>query len=148
MTDPIAPPSPLRSPPARLVQPEPPRLTKLPPPPKHLAAKARAHYSRIGKAAVERGTLTTVDLDLVVLAASQWHQLDLAETHIARVGMTVPSADGSPKANPSVAAADRARALLARLLDQLGLTPAARTRVRTAGAAVAPDDPALKYFAD
>lgn len=76
-----------------------------------------------------------VVLGMYATAFAEWCE---AQGEIAKLGVIVKSPSGYPIQNPWVAISNKAFERLHKTGVELGLTPAARSRVKTAGAA---DDP-------
>jgi P27 family predicted phage terminase small subunit len=103
-------------------------LKSLPPAPDHLPQNARECWERLGHLAISAGTITQFDTELLALAARTAATCDELELTIRSQGSLIESR-GTVKANPACAALDRNRILLLKLLDALGLSPAARERL-------------------
>ena len=71
------------------------------------------------------GTLTELDTGLLELLSVTWATCFELQELLAREGFVLDSR-GARKTHPASAALDRSRALAARLLAALGLTPMAR----------------------
>lgn len=105
-------------------------LTSVPPAPPDLSTTAQSAWERLGRLAVEAGTLTRYDTELLALAARTTATCEELEKQLAADGVLLHS-KGSIKAHPACAALDRSRSLLLKLLDALGLSPAGRERLPT-----------------
>jgi P27 family predicted phage terminase small subunit len=103
-------------------------LTSLPTSPPELSSAAKAAWARLGQLAIQAGTLTRVDTELLALAARTTATCEELESQLAADGVLLHS-KGSIKAHPACAALDRSRLLLLKLLDALGLSPAGRERL-------------------
>ena len=103
-------------------------LKSLPPAPDHLPQNARECWERLGQLAILAGTVTRFDVELLALAAKTAATCSDLERQITSQGSLIESR-GAVKANPACAALDRNRILLLKLLDALGLSPAARERL-------------------
>jgi P27 family predicted phage terminase small subunit len=77
---------------------------------------------------MEAGTLTTLDIELLALAARTATTCDELEAKIYTDGLVLESR-GAKKANPACAALDRSRNLLFKVLDNLGLSPVGREKL-------------------
>jgi len=103
-------------------------LTTLPPAPTDLTPAALAAWERLGKLSIQAGSLTALDAELLCLAARTTATCAELEAQIASQGSLIASREAL-KANPALAALDRNRNLLLRLLDALALTPGGRERL-------------------
>lgn len=106
------------------------RMQALPAPPSGLSQRAQEAWQRLGTLALDAGTLTRFDTELLALAARTAASCEELESQLAADGMLVDS-KGTIKAHPACAALDRNRALMLRLLDALGLSPLGRDQIPT-----------------
>ena len=102
-------------------------LTELPPAPPDLSPTALAAWERLGRLAIEARTLSKFDIEVLALAARTSASCELLEHQLSVDGLLIQSG-GVTKSHPGVAALDRGRSLLLKLLDALGLSPAGRSR--------------------
>jgi P27 family predicted phage terminase small subunit len=105
-------------------------LEYLPPPPAGMSSLTLSAWERLGRLAIEAGTLTRFDTELLTLAARTAATCEELENQLKADGVLLHS-NGSVKAHPACAALDRSRLLLLRLLDSLGLSPLGREKVHT-----------------
>lgn len=103
-------------------------LTSLPAAPPDLTPAAFAAWERLGKLSIQAGSLTELDTELLCLAAHTTATCAGLEAQIASQGSLIASREAL-KANPALAALDRNRNLLLKLLDALALTPRGRERL-------------------
>ena len=104
-------------------------LSELPPPPAGLSSTAASAWQRLGGLAIEAQTITRFDLELLDFAARTAASCRGLEAQLAADGILLESPRGSTKVHSGVAALDRSRSLLLRLLGSLGLTPKSRERL-------------------
>lgn len=120
---------------------EPQPKSGLPKAPRTLGKVGRDAWRRIGAELVAMGVMTEADrfaLEALCLAWQRWRE---AEAMIDEFGALVRHPKtGLPVRNPALEVAGTERATVLRLLSEFGLTPAARTRVKTAKPK-AKDDP-------
>jgi P27 family predicted phage terminase small subunit len=102
-----------------------PRLDTPPDPPADLPDSARRAWQEIAKAAVAVKSLTSADLSLLELAARALAAVRDLEAAVERQG-TVIDTGSTVKANPALAALDRARGHCRGFLKELRLTPESR----------------------
>ncbi|MZR14236.1 phage terminase small subunit P27 family [Maritimibacter sp. DP07] len=124
-----------------------------PKPPVHLSKPAKAEWNRVVDQLFNLGIMS--DLDVAALAAycaayGRWVDAERALARMAEEdpdtrGIMITTVSGNAIQNPLVGAANKAMADMVRFAAEFGMTPSARTRIRTSG-----DDgkknPADKYF--
>ena len=103
-------------------------LTELPDPPSEMSPLAAMAWLRLGRLAIEAGTLTRFDTELLSLAARTAATCEELESQLGVDGILITS-KSVVKAHPACAALDRSRSLLLKLLDALGLSPGGRDRL-------------------
>lgn len=103
-------------------------LTELPAPPSELSPLAATAWLRLGRLAIQAGTLTRFDTELLCLAARTAATCEELEAQLGVDGLLITS-KSAVKAHPASAALDRSRSLLLKLLDALGLSPGGRDRL-------------------
>lgn len=101
-----------------------------PQPPKHLSGDSLREWERLVGELDAMKVLTTADRGILEVAASSWAEWRQAERAIARHGLLVRGAKGGRVRNPAQAIRREARLAYQRALIELGLTPAARARVK------------------
>ncbi len=108
-------------------EPKPP--PSMPTPPLHLAGSARREWRRIARILHACGLLTAVDraaLGMYCAAYGRWAD---AERKVQDLGVVILSPNKFPIHSPFLAVANKAMDQMIRLLSELGLSPAARTRI-------------------
>ena len=110
---------------------EPKPRVRLPSPPSHLDAIAKAEWRRMGKLLVGVGVMTEIDgtgLAAYCTAYSTWVQ---ARQNIEQYGMVILSPkEKFPIQSPYLSIANKAFDQMVRLLSEFGALPASRTRVQ------------------
>lgn len=110
---------------------EPKPRVRLPSPPAHLDAIAKAEWRRMGKLLVGVGVMTEIDgtgLAAYCTAYSTWVQ---ARQNIEQYGMVILSPkEKFPIQSPYLSIANKAFDQMVRLLSEFGALPASRTRVQ------------------
>ena len=132
---------------------EPVAPKRLPKPPAHLSDEALAEWERVALDLYHAGVLT--DFDRAALAGycqayGRWAQAETALERVAEgdeltYGLMIRTKNGNVVQNPLVGASNKAMMAMVRIAAELGMTPAARSRI----AAQTPgedDDPAASYF--
>jgi P27 family predicted phage terminase small subunit len=98
-----------------------------------LPQKAVPHWPRLAKMLAKAKIATEADQVVIGVYATAFAEWLEAQEAIARLGVIVQSPTGYPIQNPWVAIANKAFERLHKTGVELGLTPAARTRVKTTG---------------
>lgn len=88
-----------------------------------------AHWDELLAALKSGGLLTLGDGFILQIAAETMAQRNIALREVIEKGATVIGANGGPIRNPSQLTLEESTRLLARLLGDLGLTPAGRRRL-------------------
>ena len=110
--------------------------------PEELAGNARAvlEWNRLAPMLHKVRVLTDADRSALIAVCLEWSRYVDASAKVASLGLIVKAPSGYPMQNPYLAIANKALQLSSRLWQELGLTPAARTRVREAAPG---DDPGV-----
>jgi P27 family predicted phage terminase small subunit len=124
-------------------EPAPPAAHNLAPP-TWLEGPAVAEWRRLAPTLHRLGLLTEIDGDALATYCQTWARWQEAEGQIRKFGMVIKGKHGFPVISPYVAVANRAMAQMKSLLVEFGMTPSARTRVKT-DASAKPDDPFVKF---
>lgn len=121
-------------------EPQPRRLTSLPPPPESLEPPAAEFWAEYGEKGIRDRILSDVDLPALERLCQSWWRIQVLEDDIAEHGSVqkVPKMDGSgvivawtERARPQVGMLKEAEAQFNRCLQAFGWTPSSRTRVQT-----------------
>jgi P27 family predicted phage terminase small subunit len=108
-------------------EPRPP--TDRPDCPVHLSAEARAEWDRLADTLHAMGVLTRIDRTLLAAycqAPGRWVE---AETKLAETPVLLRTPSGYVQPSPWLAIANKQLEMMAKLMPELGLTPAARSRI-------------------
>jgi P27 family predicted phage terminase small subunit len=105
-------------------------LTEMPPPPIVLDGIGRFEWHRVGPELIEKQLLADVDLAAFTLYCMNVSRVIAAERMIMEEGLTTWSQSGS-KAHPAVLIARQAGAEVRKFAQEFGMTPSARTRVKS-----------------
>ena len=111
----------------------------IPPAPKHLDKVARAEYHRVARLLKKCRTITEADLAVLTCYASAWARLIEAEMQLKTTGLIVKSPAGFPCISPYLSIVRAASEELRKLAGELGLSPAARTKLKASPAATSND---------
>ena len=106
-------------------------LKELPSCPLVLGKSATKHYRRIGKMAIEAGTLSARDIDVVAVAATAATLVEQAMASLEG-GIITIGANGAEVAHPGINILAKAQATLLRALARLGLDPQSRDKASQA----------------
>ena len=108
---------------------EPKPAPGIPTPPAHLGDEARREWARISGELHRCGLLTSVDRAAVAMYCLAYGRWVEAENKVRELGVVVRSPNNFPIHSPYLAVANKAMDQMIRLLGELGLSPAARTRI-------------------
>ena len=114
--------------PLNLREPKPKRA--VPPCPKELDTEARREWRRITRELKAVGLISRLDRAALASYCAAWSRFLSAQTELAKSGPVVKSPSGFPILNPYLSVLNAAVKQLNALLAELGLSPAARTRIR------------------
>ncbi|WP_323768596.1 phage terminase small subunit P27 family [Marinovum sp.] len=122
--------------------------------PDHLTDVARAEWDRIVTELTALGLLTRLDRGSLAAYCQAWGRWRTAEEALARMagrdsateGLMIRTKSGNFIQNPLVGTANKAMADMLRYAAEFGMTPSARSRIRTSGHEIGPDDPAAEFF--
>ncbi len=104
--------------------------SEIPPRPGNLSCKeARNEWDRITALMKGTGILSRVDKNILALYCDTWATYREASKMVQREGYTITYSTGSVAQNPAVGVLHKARGDLIKLLQELGLTPSARSKV-------------------
>ena len=107
----------------------PPRRGRLPSCPAHLNPAARAEWRRIAKALQRAGVLTTFDRAALAAYCQAWGRWVEAEERLSETPPLVKTPSGYVQQSPWLGIVHKQLELMGRYMVELGLTPAARSRV-------------------
>ena len=110
------------------VGPELPR--KVPTSPKHLDKAAKVEYSRTAKLLARCRIITDADRAALACYAQAWSRMVDAENKLRITGLILKGPNGVVYQSPFLAIANRAGAEVRKWAAELGLTPAARCKLR------------------
>jgi P27 family predicted phage terminase small subunit len=104
---------------------------RLPTCPPHLNPAAAAEWRRIAKALQRAGVLTTFDRAALAAYCQAWGRWVEAEERLRETPPLVKTPSGYVQQSPWLTIAHKQLELMGRYMVELGLTPAARSRVMT-----------------
>jgi P27 family predicted phage terminase small subunit len=122
----------------RAGEPTPP--LEAPEPPDELSDAARAEWTRIVPLLERLRLLARLDRAPLVIYCAAFARWQEAERHLAAQGVIVKSPNGYPIQNPYLAVSNTAVAQMLKVLAELGLSPASRTRLRGSASAAEPHE--------
>jgi P27 family predicted phage terminase small subunit len=105
------------------------RTGRLPTCPPHLNPPAAAEWRRIAKALQRAGVLTTFDRAALAAYCQAWGRWVEAEERLRETPPLVKTPSGYVQQSPWLTIAHKQLELMGRYMVELGLTPAARSRV-------------------
>ena len=115
----------------------------LPDCPPHLGVEARAEWDRLAETLWRMGVVTTVDRAALAAYCQSWGRWVEAEEKLRATPMLLKTATGYVQQSPWLSIANKQLELMGRYMSELGITPAARSRVAALAMPVA-DDPVDK----
>ena len=110
----------------------------LPDCPGHLSEDARAEWHRIAGALHAMGVLTVVDRAALAAYCQAWGRWVEAEEKLKVTPPMIRTPSGHVQQSPWMSVANKQLELMGRYMAELGITPAARSRVIAHGAGAAP----------
>jgi P27 family predicted phage terminase small subunit len=114
-------------------EPRPARSPRLPQAPEYLGEVARKEWERVVPDLDECGLLSRVDLNVLAECCAVWGRVVAAETQLAAEGMTVQRKARNGRfytaQNPAFRDVNLMLPQLIKLLCELGMTPASRSRI-------------------
>lgn len=116
-------------------------------PPAWMTGEAVVEWRRLAPVLARLGLLTEIDGDALAQYCQLWARWREAETELAKHGMVIKGSKGAPVLSPFVAIAHRSIAQLRAMLVEFGMTPAARSRIKT-DPGPKKDDPFAKFDGD
>lgn len=106
---------------------------KLPPAntgaPSHLDGVALEKWNELAPCLAESGIMTKADRDTLAAYCETWESYLALKALVKEEGWTITGAMGSEMKNPNAALLGETRTSLLRLQQELGITPASRSRV-------------------
>ena len=106
-------------------------ITALPPAPGFFDEMATFEWGRVGPDLVEKKLLTEADMAAFTMYCLSVSRVVAAERLIARDGMMIKTPQGFMQAHPAIAISRQCGAEVRKFAQEFGMTPSARTRVRT-----------------
>ncbi len=112
-----------------------PRKPRAPRCPSFLGPVAKAEWRRLAGDLVSRGLLTNLDRAAFAIYCLAWECVVQAQEQVSRHGLVSEAEDGSYEPSPYFGVLNEATEMLTRVAGELGLTPASRARIESAGRA-------------
>lgn len=100
-------------------------------PPEYLSGSARKQWRVVSKQLAEAGVLTNMDVDALALYCEAFARYREAVTEIDDFGPITRTPSGFPVQSPWLQIANKAFEQMTKLLAEFGMTPSARSRVRS-----------------
>ena len=108
-------------------EPKPP--TAMPTCPSHLSPTAKAEWKRLARTLNETGLLTGIDRTALATYCQAYGRWVEAERKLSETPPLLKTPAGYVQASPWIAIANKQIELMTRLMAELGLSPAARSRL-------------------
>lgn len=105
--------------------------------PAHLSDEAKAEWARLAAALHGMGVLTVADRAAFAAYCQAWGRWVEAEEKLRTTPPLIRTPSGHVQQSPWIGIANRQLELMGRYMTELGLTPAARSRIRVESAAAA-----------
>ena len=105
------------------------RAPRLPPCPRHLNPPAAAEWRRVARALQQAGVLTTFDRAALAAYCQAWGRWVEAEERLRETPPLVKTPSGYVQQSPWLTIVHKQLELMGRYMIELGMTPAARSRV-------------------
>ena len=118
-------------------EPQPPK--DLPECPPHLSEVARAEWERVAQTLHEIGVLTTIDRAALAAYCQAYGRWVEAEEKMKETPVMLKTPSGYVQQSPWLSVANKQLELMGRYMTELGMTPAARSRVQVTE--TAPQEP-------
>lgn len=104
-------------------------LKGIPKPPEHLNDDERKVWRVTAKVLRDNGLLSSADKDLLALYCVEACTYVEANRHVTAKTLVVKADNGVPMRNPWLVARDKSRDAMLKIQGELGMTPAARSRI-------------------
>ena len=104
-------------------------LQRLPPSPDYLTAKEKAEWTRVGRQLIEAGLICKLDSTVLAAYCTAFGRWIEAQDSIRKHGVLVKSPSGFPMQSPYLSISNKAMEQMIKLMSELGMTPASRTRI-------------------
>ena len=99
--------------------------------PQHLSAVARDEWARLAQALFDMGVLALTDRAALAAYCQAYGRWVEAEERLAETPMLIKAPSGYVQQSPWLSVANKQLELMGRFMAELGLTPAARSRIRS-----------------
>ncbi len=109
---------------------EPQPAIAIPEPPKLLEGEALREWHRLTPVMAELGLISELDRALVTAYCQLWARWFEAEEKLKQTGWLVKTPNDYPMQSPYLTIANRSLEQMRQLSEQIGLSPAARSRIR------------------
>lgn len=109
---------------------EPQPRAGIPPCPKHLSRPARVEWKRVAEQLAEIGLLTQIDRAALAAYCQAWGRWVESEEKLAQAGTIIKSPNGYPMPSPYLTVANKAMRQMHSLLNEFGMTPSSRSRLK------------------
>ncbi len=99
--------------------------------PEHLSEAAKKQWYSVGRMLLKAGVLTEADatiLEAFCVVYARWVD---SEKQVTKIGSVVKNADGDLIRNPFLMVANRALEQLLKMMGEMGLSPSARSRLKS-----------------
>lgn len=115
----------------KLNQNEPKPRSRRPKMPDYFSQDQEAVWRRVTRELRAMQVMTSADADVITLLVEAIVERREAQVIVAKDGATIMSPNGYPTVHPLSGKVNKLGAQILRLLEQLGMTPASRSRIQT-----------------
>lgn len=127
-------------------EPTPTAVSETAEPPEWLDDAAKTEWRRIAPILARHGLLTELDTDALIAYCEAWTRWREATQKIRQFGMVIKSPVGFPMPSPYLSIANKAMQTMRLLMTEFGMTPSARSRVKSSPVTKAVDPNKERYF--
>ena len=111
--------------------------------PPHLGEEARAEWYRLVDTLVEMGVVSVIDRAVLAAYCQAWGRWVEAEEKLREAPLLIRTPSGYVQQSPWLSVANRQMELMGRYMAEIGLTPAARSRIVVQGTPQTAEPPVI-----
>lgn len=111
--------------------------------PPHLGEEARAEWYRLVDTLVEMGVVSVIDRAVLAAYCQAWGRWVEAEEKLRETPLLIRTPSGYVQQSPWLSVANRQMELMGRYMAEIGLTPAARSRIVVQGTPQTAEPPVI-----
>ena len=111
--------------------------------PRHLSATANTEWRRLVRSLYDMGVVTTVYRAALAAYCQVWGRWVEVEERLKKTPLLLKTPSGYIQQSPWLAVANRPMELIGKFMAELGITPAARSRIRVSPDALSDPGPSI-----